>query len=65
MGALNPNEIKQRINEGGDIQFRDRLLHYLDEILSNSIPPIPDSSDTVMSDGFHAASVRGIGRRNS
>ncbi|PBK91222.1 hypothetical protein ARMGADRAFT_1046783 [Armillaria gallica] len=56
-GALNPNEIKQRINEGGDIQFHDRLLHYLDEILSNSILSEPDSHDTVMSDGFHAASI--------
>ncbi|KAK0213869.1 hypothetical protein IW262DRAFT_1450164 [Armillaria fumosa] len=37
-----------------DIQFHDRLLQYLDEILSNSIPAEPDLCDTVI---IHANQV--------
>ncbi|PBK86009.1 hypothetical protein ARMGADRAFT_1047954 [Armillaria gallica] len=46
-GALNPNEIKQWINDGGDVH--------------NFIPDLVESQsqDTIMLDGFHAARVHG------
>ncbi|PPQ80093.1 hypothetical protein CVT24_006535 [Panaeolus cyanescens] len=41
-GALNPNEIKDRILRDGDMDFKDRLIRFLDDSISNSIPPEPD-----------------------
>ncbi len=58
-GALDPNEIKKRVMADGDEAFRDKLLSFLDDSLSNHIPDVPMESDTVLSDGFHAAAVRG------
>ncbi|KAK0452778.1 uncharacterized protein EV420DRAFT_1246074, partial [Desarmillaria tabescens] len=57
VGGLDPNEIKERILEAGDDEFKDRLFRYLDDSLSNYIPDLPMECDTVLSDGFHAASV--------
>ncbi len=44
---------------GGDKVFRDKLLAFIDNALSNYVPDVPMDSGSVMSDGFHAASVRG------
>ncbi|PBK86774.1 hypothetical protein ARMGADRAFT_1047805 [Armillaria gallica] len=58
-GSLNPNEIKEQIVEHGDTEFRDCLLAYLDDTISNYIPDIPQDSVPILSDGYHAATVRG------
>ncbi|KAJ7572177.1 hypothetical protein C8J56DRAFT_763954, partial [Mycena floridula] len=43
-GALNPDEIKEKILAQGDDEFKTRLLAFLDDSISNSIPedPTPD-----------------------
>ncbi|KAH7931395.1 hypothetical protein BV22DRAFT_977647, partial [Leucogyrophana mollusca] len=61
-GGLDPNEIKQRIVDNGDQEFRDRLLAYLDDSISNCIPndPNPGQSEDVPASRFHPCSVRGV-----
>ncbi|KIK33914.1 hypothetical protein CY34DRAFT_98827 [Suillus luteus UH-Slu-Lm8-n1] len=59
-GGLDPNEIKHRIVEANDIDFRDRLLVFLDDTISTSIPPEPDSQISVPSTTHHPCSVRGV-----
>jgi hypothetical protein len=61
-GSLNPNEIKQRILDAGDTDFRDRLLAFLDDTISNSIPQDPDPDLIVPSSKYHPCSVRGVGQ---
>ncbi len=58
-GALDPNEIKSRIMEAGDEEFKTRLFSFLDDSLSNYIPDVPMECDSVLSDGFNASAVRG------
>ncbi|KAK0437114.1 uncharacterized protein EV420DRAFT_1623444 [Desarmillaria tabescens] len=58
-GSLNPNEIKDRIDRQGDKEFRDRLLSFLDDAISNYIPDIPENSVPILSDGYHASAIRG------
>jgi hypothetical protein len=59
-GSLNPNEIKKRVFEDGDTIFRDRLLAFLDDTISNSIPFDPDSNTITPSSIYHPCTVRGI-----
>jgi hypothetical protein len=59
-GGLNPDEIKQRVLQQGDREFRDRLLAFLDDTISNSIPTDPDPDLTVPSSIHHPCSVRGV-----
>jgi hypothetical protein len=59
-GGLNPNEIKERVVDENDITFRDRLIAFLDDTISNAIPPDPDSNLEVPSSRHHPCSVRGI-----
>jgi hypothetical protein len=59
-GALNPNEIRDKIIQEGDLDFRDRLISFLDDTISNAIPKDPDSNLTVPSSTHHPCSVRGI-----
>jgi hypothetical protein len=61
-GGLNPNEIKQRVlGTDEDAQtFSRRLLAFLDDTISNSIPPDPDPYLHVPSSEHHPCSVRGL-----
>ncbi|KAJ6556239.1 hypothetical protein B0H19DRAFT_994488, partial [Mycena capillaripes] len=61
-GGLNPNEIKRRAlsTDEADVEFSKRLLTFLDDTISNSIPPDPDPNIDVPSNRHHPCSVRGI-----
>ncbi|KAJ7739226.1 hypothetical protein DFH07DRAFT_688368, partial [Mycena maculata] len=61
-GGLNPNEIKKRAlsSEASDIDFCKQLLAFLDDTISNAIPPEPEPKVNVPSDKYHPCSVRGI-----
>jgi hypothetical protein len=59
-GGLNPDEIKSRIIEHGDTEFKDRLIAFLDDSISNEIPADPDPNFSVPSSIHHPCSVRGI-----
>ncbi|KZV97592.1 hypothetical protein EXIGLDRAFT_588538, partial [Exidia glandulosa HHB12029] len=59
-GALNPNEIKERILSDLDGEFQKRLLAVLDDTIANCVPEDPGDIDvTVPSNSHHACSVRG------
>ena len=60
-GALNPNEIKEQVlNTNEDSQaFSRRLLAFLDDTISNCIPPDPDPHLKIPSSEHHPCSVRG------
>ncbi|KAJ8580894.1 hypothetical protein M405DRAFT_854929 [Rhizopogon salebrosus TDB-379] len=60
-GGLNPDEMKQRIIDANDTEFGDRLLSFLDNCISNSIPADPDPAIEVASSIHHPCAVRGIG----
>ena len=55
-GGLNPNEIKDRVLDG-DTEFKDRLLMFLDNTISNLIPEDPDTNFIVPSVLHHPCSV--------
>lgn len=59
-GGLNPNEIKQRVLQEGDTNFRDRLIAFLDDTISNCIPDDPDPNLVVPSSEHHPCSVRSV-----
>jgi len=59
-GGLNPNEIKERIIGDNDAEFCTRLLSFLDDTISNAIPPDPDPNLRVPSSSHHPCSVRGV-----
>lgn len=64
-GGLNPNEIKKRVLEDGDTDFRDRLLAFLDDTIHNCVPDNPGPNITVPSSRHHPCSVRGINPNSS
>src|SRR3984957_4650754 len=57
-GGLNPNEIKEKLIS--DSSFKDRLLFYLEDIISNEIPNDPGTNFITPSSRFHPCAVRGI-----
>lgn len=59
-GALDPEEIKQRVLDQKDESFRDRLCNFLDEVIHNGIPEFEDDPpiDGLDSETYHAASTR-------
>ncbi|KAJ7251179.1 hypothetical protein B0H12DRAFT_982986, partial [Mycena haematopus] len=61
-GGLNPDEIKKRALSAdvSDIEFCKRLLAFLDDTISNKIPPEPEPRPEVPSNKYHPCSVRGI-----
>lgn len=67
-GALNPNQIRDRIIEAPNSNFVQHLLQMLNDTISNDIPNLPsvspDTMDEVMSTKFHACSVRGVDPRD-
>ncbi|KAJ3850145.1 hypothetical protein EV368DRAFT_45899, partial [Lentinula lateritia] len=58
-GGLNPNEIKRHAIENPESDFCTRLIQFLDDSISNSIPSPPNEAITVPSDEKHPCSVRG------
>ncbi|THU84820.1 hypothetical protein K435DRAFT_686836, partial [Dendrothele bispora CBS 962.96] len=42
-GSLNPNEIRDRIAGGQDIEFTNRLIRYLDDTIATHIPSSADN----------------------
>lgn len=59
-GGLNPDEIKKRVTVGDDEEFRQRLLAFLDDTISNSIPDDADPGLNVPSSEYHPCSVRAL-----
>lgn len=59
-GALNPNEIKNRIIQDGDTGFRDRLIAFLDDTISNDIPIDANPDLLIPSSQHHPCSVEGV-----
>ncbi|KAF7314095.1 ATP-dependent DNA helicase [Mycena chlorophos] len=61
-GGLNPNEIRKRALgiADEDVEFRERLVRFLDDTISNSIPAEPAPTEGVQSDVHNPCSVRGI-----
>ncbi|KAJ7086531.1 hypothetical protein C8R44DRAFT_535329, partial [Mycena epipterygia] len=42
-GGLNPNQIKEKaLSNGGDLAFQKRLIEFLEDTISNSVPPDRD-----------------------
>ncbi|KAJ3846255.1 hypothetical protein EV368DRAFT_77115 [Lentinula lateritia] len=58
-GGLNPNDIKQCAIENPTSDFCVRLIQFSDDSISNCVPPLPNTSDHVLSDDKHPCSVRG------
>ncbi|PBK92435.1 hypothetical protein ARMGADRAFT_875250, partial [Armillaria gallica] len=60
-GSLNPDQIKRRIMQDNDVEFRDRLLAFLDDAISTCVPPDP-THDAVFipSDASNACAVHGV-----
>ena len=59
LGSLNSDEIKVRVLEKGDLEFRDRLLAFLDDTISSSVPEDPLPHVNIPSSVHHPCSVRG------
>ncbi|KAG2738043.1 hypothetical protein P692DRAFT_20759882, partial [Suillus brevipes Sb2] len=59
-GGLNSDEIRHRIVEQGDDEFVQRLLTFLDDSISNCVPPDPDPDLSIPSSRHHPCSVRGV-----
>lgn len=58
-GALNPNEIRDRIVKDHDMDFAKRLLEMLDDAISTAIPPDPGPLGESGFDSFNPCSIRG------
>ena len=59
-GALNPNEIRDRVVKGGDAEWGKRLIRFLDDAISNIIPKDPDPDLEIPSSIHHPCTVRGV-----
>ncbi|KAI0038797.1 hypothetical protein FA95DRAFT_1479174, partial [Auriscalpium vulgare] len=59
-GGLNADEIKQRVLHDHDTEFKERFLSFLDDTISNVVPPDPDPSLQIPSTRHHPCSVRGL-----
>ena len=59
-GALNPNEIRDRVLKNGDTEWGQQLIRYLDDAITNVIPEDPDPQLIVPSSTHHPCSVRGV-----
>ena len=59
-GALNPNEIRDRVLKNGDSQWGQQLIRYLDDAITNIVPDDPDPQLTIPSSTHHPCSVRGV-----
>jgi len=59
-GDLNPNEIRECVLKEDEIEFKDRLLSFLDDTISNCIPPDLNPTLSVPASMYHPCSVHGI-----
>ena len=59
-GALNPNEIRDRIARDGDTEWGKRLIRFLDDAISNVIPEDPDPELEIPLSLHHPCTVRGV-----
>jgi hypothetical protein len=57
-GALNPNQIRDRARKDPD--FTQRLLRFLDDTISNSVPSQPDVEMSLPIFEHHPCTVRGV-----
>ena len=59
-GALNPNEIRDRVMKNRDTEWGQQLIRYLDDAITNVIPDDPDPQLSIPSLSHHPCSVRGV-----
>ncbi|EMD32490.1 hypothetical protein CERSUDRAFT_21875, partial [Gelatoporia subvermispora B] len=59
-GGLNPNEMRERIRGDTTAEFQRRLLAFLDDTISTSMPPLPEGYTEPSSPLPHPCSVRGL-----
>ena len=59
-GALNPNEIHDRVVKNGDTEWGKKLIRFLDDAISNVIPDDPDPELEIPSSIHHPCTVRGV-----
>jgi hypothetical protein len=59
-GSLSPDELRKRVLDPTQGNFCHRLLEFLDDTISNCIPPDPDPQLRVHSSRFHPCSVRAL-----
>ncbi|KZO95862.1 hypothetical protein CALVIDRAFT_545813 [Calocera viscosa TUFC12733] len=58
-GALNPSQIRKRIQEAGDTEFCARLISMLDNTISTEVPPDPGWEVRTAAEQYHPCAVRG------
>ncbi|KAJ7174726.1 hypothetical protein C8R46DRAFT_816152, partial [Mycena filopes] len=59
-GRLNPTEIKARaMKDGGDIGFQHRLMTFLEDTISNSVPPEAEPGLEFPLSRYHPCATRG------
>jgi hypothetical protein len=63
-GGLDPNQIRERVLDPNEDNFRDRLLAFLDDTISSCVPSDPDPKMEVPSSKFHPGSVRGLNKQS-
>jgi len=59
-GALNPNEIRNRVAKDGDTEWGKKLIRFLDDTILNVIPEDPDPELQIPSSVHHPSTVRGV-----
>ena len=59
-GALNPNEICDRVAKGGNAEWGKKLIKFLDDTILNVIPDDPDPELKIPSSVHHPSTVRGV-----
>ncbi|KAJ8582754.1 hypothetical protein M405DRAFT_692838, partial [Rhizopogon salebrosus TDB-379] len=63
-GGLNPNQIRDRVLRSEEQSFKDRLLRYLEDTISTSIPVTDSNQQTsVPNSNSHPCSTRGVNFR--
>lgn len=59
-GGMNPDNIRERVFVKKNTEFKECLLAYLDDSISNSVPSDPGDHIVVPSTDHHPCAVRGI-----
>ena len=59
-GALNPNEIRDRVAKDGNTEWGRKLIRFLDDTILNVIPDDPDPELEIPSSVHHPSTVRGV-----
>ena len=55
-GALNCEEIRDKV-QANDVDFQRRLVEFLDDTISNEIPPMPDIKQNVPSSVYNPCAI--------